>query len=39
MQKFFDNQNPDILCLQETKIDQPNIDRFKLQDFIPKRYH
>ncbi|CDW77747.1 exodeoxyribonuclease iii [Stylonychia lemnae] len=38
MQDFLDKYNPDILCLQETKIDQLNIDKYRLFDYIPKRY-
>lgn len=37
--KYFESANPDILCLNETKIDEGALTKENIKAIIPKEYH
>lgn len=38
-QGFLDQEDPDIVCLNEIKIDDEKLEKTKLRSYLPKRYH
>ena len=38
LQKFLDEEDPDVICFNETKIDEVKLNEVRIQDYIPLRY-